>query len=320
MKLLIIPDTRQVSQRITLRGRVGIGFPFFSISQVDCMWMEICVAVGALCSMTGGVINCAFCLARAIYVMGRDGLLPAFFAKTSEFSHTPVNATMFGAVLSVLISIFVDFVALIEFLSLVAFMEFVIVAMACVVLRYCPPRMKCPKEDDDDDDDDGNEENSQKMATTELSRENDRGFEASYDESDEKAPLLASPPIPPKTRQQERTIPQSNNAIKRWADRNPTTVVFCCLLSAILNTFVVCIILTYKIDEITGGNGFAICVLVVAILLALVSCAPLWILRQYSDGIPFKVMKLGVPFKVINHGHGEGHVWLNLNFWQNVPL
>ena len=292
--MLIIPETKHVSQRIN-KGHGEIRFIFFPISQVDCMWMEICVAIGALCSMTGGVINCAFCLARSIYVMGRDGLLPAFFAKTSEFSHTPVNATMFGAVLSVLMSIFVDFVALIEFLSLVAFMEFVIVAMACVVLRYCPPRMKYPNEDYDDDD--GSKENSQKMASTELS--SDRGFDASFDESDEEAPLFTSPLILPKTRQQERTTPESNNAIKRWADGNPTTVVFCCLLSAVLNTFVVCIILTYKIDEITGGNGFAICVLVVTILLALVSCAPLWILRQYSEGIPFKVMK-----HVVKHHSG----------------
>ncbi len=275
--------------------------------------MEICVAIGALCSMTGGVINCAFCLARAIYVMGRDGLLPATFAKTNEFSHTPVNATIFGAVLSIIISVFVSFVALIEFLSLVAFVEFVIVAMACLMLRYSPPAVERGYQrldgDDEDDDDDGDaddeeedDEINQKVVTTELKGGENRGFEDSYDaRDDEKAPLLTSPPISPEKSglsSSSRKIIKSDHALKRWADDHPTTVTFFSLVTAVLSTFVVLIILTYKTDEITGGNGFAIFLLVACILLALVSCAPFWILKQYPEGIPFKVI-VQILFQII---------------------
>ena len=104
------------------------------------MWMEIIVAIGALCSMTGGIINGAFCFARAIYVMGRDGLFPAILAKTNNTSHTPAIATMFGAVLSILVTVFMDFVSVIEFLSFTCFFEFIIVVLACIILRYSSPQ------------------------------------------------------------------------------------------------------------------------------------------------------------------------------------
>lgn len=263
--------------------------------------MEIIVAIGAICSMTGGVINCAYCLARSIYVMGRDGLLPAMFAKTSDFSHTPVNATMFGAVLSVLFSVFVDFVALIEFLSLVAFVEFIIVAMACVMLRYSPPPVRICSDDDDGSDEEAG--GGQKIATTELSGESSRGFESSYDgrqygtpsrdSGGEKTPLLAAPSTSEVVFKDGivRILPasQSNNAVKRWADNNPTTAVFACLIIIVTFTFIAVIILTYKLDELQDGNGFAVFTLILSIALAVAGCVPLWIFRQFPEGIPFKV-------------------------------
>ena len=104
--------------------------------------MKIIVAIGALFSMTGGIINCAYCFARAIYVMGRDGFFPAIFAKTNSTSHTPAIATMFGAVLSILITVFMDFASVIELISFTSFFEFIIVVMTCIILRFSPPQRR----------------------------------------------------------------------------------------------------------------------------------------------------------------------------------
>ena len=291
--------------------------------------------------------------------MGRDGLFPAIFAKTNDTSHTPAIATMFGAVLSILVTVFMDFVSVIEFLSFTCFFEFIIVVMACIILRYSSPergqsgyerigdnenqrveesRSSCESSSSNHGVKDSihsqscstsrDEEVSDPFQSHHLGHEptNDRGnniIEENPDShknyttipdiikdnhsqscrisNDEQTPLLShhtgtmenlqNVKLSQRIKQKIEPFEEKINVMKQWANDNPTKVACGSLVTAIMSTFAVVFLLTYKMDEVSSGSGVLISTLLMCSILAVVECVPLLVLTQYPEDIPFKVMK-----------------------------
>ena len=290
---------------------INPGSPFVTAFEaIGLDWMKYLVAVGALGSMTGGVINCAYCLARSIYVMARDGLLPAFLSKTNEKTQTPVVATLGGAILAIIISIFVEFVVLIQFLSLVAFVEFVIVAMASVILRYRPPLRGgySPLDGDESSSSDAAyaNEDANGEADTEMSGEfprqivkkksrhqHDPVSGSRTGKQDEKSALLTdSPHDPRQTPSTASSFSSSSSTSRRWIDRHPTPTVILSLTLHLLFEFTAVALLTYKMAELQDMDGAVVFGVAFSAGLALISCWPLFVLPQYTEGLPFKVRHL----------------------------
>ncbi|XP_072041544.1 methylthioribose transporter-like [Amphiura filiformis] len=379
---------------------INAASPFVSAFEaVDAKWMSIVIAVGALCSMTGGLIACAYCFARAIFVMGRDGLIPAIFARTSTTSHTPTVATMFGGIISVIASIFVNFVALIEFLSLMIFVEFVIVAMACILMRYNPTRDHCGKERNIEHV--VQEQKQRQTCNKELSGEinNDMTYQSDNDQhstsssTDVQAPRFASEEITPAEMDKRRptvtaiiegheqsceynkdlpaesevnnhdvangrscnrfsasinnesigeltpllgSLPPTSSQIlcqseKKpgrllWSSDNPVKTVLSSLLVFIVSTIVIVWIVSYKMEEIRGDNDVLTFILMVAAMLAVTGCVPLFMLKQYTDEIPFKVPLmpfiplLSIVSNIILMMRFEPLTWIELGVWTAIGL
>ncbi|XP_022106108.1 cationic amino acid transporter 2-like [Acanthaster planci] len=326
---------------------INPGSPFVTAFEaIGLDWMKYLVAVGALGSMTGGVINCAFCLARSIYVIARDGLLPAFLSKTNARTQTPVIATLAGAILSVVVSVFIDFVVIIQFLSLVAFVEFVIVGIAAVILRYRPPmRSGYSAIDGSDSSSCDNEENNPSEyqddgeADTELSGEYPRRIvkkksrhhnpnDYNNAEQVEKSTLLGNSI----EHRQQRTastassIYSSGSTNRRWIDKHPTTTVIISLILHLLFEFAAVALLTFKMTELKNMDGAVVFGVAVTGGLALICCWPLFVLPQYKEGIPFKVPLM--PFlplfsllcNVVLMVRFDALAWLEFLIWTFIGM
>nr|XP_054768633.1 cationic amino acid transporter 3-like [Lytechinus pictus] len=271
---------------------INVESPFVSaFGAVGANWMQYVVAVGALCSMTGCIINCVFCVARCIYALARDGLLPKFLGYTHPVSKTPVTSTLFGGSLSVVITIFIDFVSLIQFLSLVAFIEFIIVIASSIMLRYRP-----------DQDVNGYASlGGSNTHVTEVSHvpngniqngsapnggtPNGKGHKhhRHHRNSAETTPLLNTNGKPhPKRCYQD-------SSLKRMGAANPGPTVALSIIGFVGFSCGAMVLLSYFLEEISSGSVPYICVLIAFLLLAVIACIPLVRLPQYGENVPFKV-------------------------------
>ena len=265
----------------------------FSLSKVGVNWMSVVVSVGALFSITGGAINNAFCFARAIYVMGRDGLLPAAFATTNEYTQTPVFATVFGAVVLVLVTVFIDLVTVTETLAFVYLFELVVVAMVCIMLRYSKHEHNHGYQSID------NETILEESSQAALLHTDNVGIDENWQHirmrSKDSENLSTERTLTLTSTQDERlqntSLSSRANTLKKWINENPGNISFFCLFFMILNTFITIFILSYKLDNVIHGNVIVIFILIVTIVAAVSSTLPLWFLKENLREIPFKVMK-----------------------------
>jgi amino acid transporter len=72
-------------------------------------WMAKLVEIGALLSAFIVCVACATASSRTLFAMGREGVIPTWFAKTHPRYKTPVNATGTVAVLATLIALLVGY-------------------------------------------------------------------------------------------------------------------------------------------------------------------------------------------------------------------
>ncbi|XP_072174837.1 cationic amino acid transporter 4-like [Diadema setosum] len=260
-------------------NEIVVESPFVSaFAAVGANWMQYIVAVGALCSMTGCIINCVYCVARCIYALARDGLLPKFLGYTHPVSRTPVPATLFGGSLSVLITIFIDFVSLIQFLSLVAFVEFIIVVASCIMLRYRPQQDTSGYAPLDG----GN------TVVTEVTPVHNGSIQngstpKGYHDSSEGTPLINTNN---NGATREVSVIRYHDSAMR---RRPGRAVAISLLCFIGFSCGAMYLLTHKTSEISSGNVAYVCSFAVLAALTLFSAIPLLKLPQYNDNIPFKI-------------------------------
>jgi amino acid transporter len=72
-------------------------------------WLGTLVEIGGMCSAFIVCVACATAASRTLFAMGREGVLPAAFGRTSDRFKTPVNATISVAVIATLMALLIGY-------------------------------------------------------------------------------------------------------------------------------------------------------------------------------------------------------------------
>jgi amino acid transporter len=72
-------------------------------------WLGTLVLIGGMCSAFIVCVACATAAARTLFAMGREGVLPAAFARTHQRFKTPVNAVLTVTVVSILMALLMGY-------------------------------------------------------------------------------------------------------------------------------------------------------------------------------------------------------------------
>lgn len=107
-------------------------------------WASALVATGVIAGLTTVMLVLYYGLTRIILAISNDGLLPSFFAKVDEHTHTPVRTTVLcGLVMSVMAG-FIPLGILAELVNIGTLAAFVMVCIGVIILRYTAPDMHRP--------------------------------------------------------------------------------------------------------------------------------------------------------------------------------
>lgn len=97
------------------------------------------LAAGAVISIFSVTLVTMYGQTRILFAMGRDGLLPATFAKVNPRTRTPITNTVIVAVVVAILAGLVPLQRLAEIVSIGALTAFIVVSVAVVVLRVREP-------------------------------------------------------------------------------------------------------------------------------------------------------------------------------------
>jgi APA family basic amino acid/polyamine antiporter len=93
------------------------------------------ISVGAILTLLTVTISMMFSLARIIYAISKDGLLPKFMSKIDQKSGTPKNATYVAGVCSMIFAGFMPMEILAELTNIVTLMYLIVMALGIIRLR-----------------------------------------------------------------------------------------------------------------------------------------------------------------------------------------
>jgi APA family basic amino acid/polyamine antiporter len=99
------------------------------------------VAVGAIIGILTVMFTFLLGVTRVWYAMSRDGLLPAWFAKTHPTRHVPTRVTWIAGAASAVIAGFLPIGEAAELTNIGILLAFVVVSVAVIVLRYRRPEL-----------------------------------------------------------------------------------------------------------------------------------------------------------------------------------
>ncbi len=116
----------------------------FALQQVGVTWASALVATGVITGLTTVMLVLYYGLTRVILAISRDGLLPGFFAKISDTTHTPVRTTVICGVVMALMAGFIPLGALAELVNIGTLTAFVLVCGGVAWMRYTHPDMHRP--------------------------------------------------------------------------------------------------------------------------------------------------------------------------------
>ncbi|MES3635628.1 amino acid permease [Mycobacterium intracellulare] len=102
-------------------------------------WAGSIIAAGAVISIFSVTLVTMYGLTRILFAMGRDGLLPARFAKVNPRTMTPVNNTVIVALAASTLAAFVPLQKLADMVSIGTLTAFVVVSVGVIVLRVREP-------------------------------------------------------------------------------------------------------------------------------------------------------------------------------------
>ncbi|WP_180686987.1 amino acid permease [Streptomyces gossypiisoli] len=97
------------------------------------------IAVGAIIGILTVMFTFMLGVTRVWFAMSRDGLLPAWFAKTHPTRHVPTRVTWIAGVASAVIAGFLPIGEAAELTNIGILLAFVVVCIAVIVLRYRQP-------------------------------------------------------------------------------------------------------------------------------------------------------------------------------------
>ncbi|MCD8562519.1 MAG: amino acid permease [Alphaproteobacteria bacterium] len=107
-------------------------------------WASALVATGVIAGLTTVMLVLYYGLTRIILAISNDGLLPAFFAKVDEKTHTPVRTTVMCGIVMAIMAGFIPLGILAELVNVGTLAAFVMVCGGVIVLRYTAPNMPRP--------------------------------------------------------------------------------------------------------------------------------------------------------------------------------
>jgi APA family basic amino acid/polyamine antiporter len=119
---------------------------YFALStvQADLGWLKFLVAVVAVFGLISVILFSLLGQVRILYAMGRDGLMPAAFARTSPRFRTPHVGTLWTGALAALTAGLVPLGILGELISIGTLLAFAIVCAGVLVLRHTQPQAHRP--------------------------------------------------------------------------------------------------------------------------------------------------------------------------------
>jgi len=111
----------------------------FSDRQV--YWIAAIIGTGSLLSMITTILSSLLGLPRILYQMARDGLLFDIFARLNRF-RVPYMGTIIIAVISCVLTIFLDFSVLSEMISCGVLINYTLIDVGVIVVRFMDTEQK----------------------------------------------------------------------------------------------------------------------------------------------------------------------------------
>ncbi|MFV8053786.1 amino acid permease [Mycobacterium sp. 48b] len=102
-------------------------------------WASTVLAVGAVISIFSVTLVVMYGQTRILFAMGRDGLLPAMFAKVNPRTMTPVNNTIVVAAVTGTLAGLVPLDYLWDLVSIGTLVAFIVVSIGVIILRVREP-------------------------------------------------------------------------------------------------------------------------------------------------------------------------------------
>ncbi len=102
-------------------------------------WAAQVISIGILAGLTTVIMVLLLGLARVLFAMSRDGLLPQWMSRTSDKRHTPARVQIFVGLMVALLAGLTDVSVLEEMINIGTLSAFVLVSIAVVVLRKKRP-------------------------------------------------------------------------------------------------------------------------------------------------------------------------------------
>ena len=115
-----------------------------ALQEIGISWASALVATGVITGLTTVMLVLYYGLTRIIFAICRDGLLPEFFAKVSDKTHTPVRTTVLCGLIMSSMAGFVPFGALVELVNIGTLGAFVVVCCGVIVMRRTHPDLPRP--------------------------------------------------------------------------------------------------------------------------------------------------------------------------------
>ncbi|NUS42446.1 MAG: amino acid permease, partial [Mycobacteriaceae bacterium] len=116
----------------------GFSSAFESVGQ---SFLADVIAVGAIVGILTVMFTFMFGVTRVWYSMSRDGLLPAWFARTDPVHHVPTRVTWIVGAVSAVIAGLLPIGEAAQLTNIGILLAFVVVCAAVIVLRYRSPEL-----------------------------------------------------------------------------------------------------------------------------------------------------------------------------------
>lgn len=115
-----------------------------ALQQIGLNWASALVSTGVIAGLTTVMLVLYYGLTRIILAISRDGLLPPFFSKVSDKTHTPIRTTVLCGLIIAIMAGFIPLGALAELVNIGTLAAFVLVCAGVIVLRKTQPDMPRP--------------------------------------------------------------------------------------------------------------------------------------------------------------------------------
>ncbi|XP_057315357.1 high affinity cationic amino acid transporter 1-like [Hydractinia symbiolongicarpus] len=99
------------------------------------------ISIGAIFGLLGNAIASMMMMPRFLYSMAQDGLIFSVFARVHQRTNIPLFSTIFGGLLTGLMTLFLELHALVEMVSIGTILAYTLVTISVLVLRYRPENL-----------------------------------------------------------------------------------------------------------------------------------------------------------------------------------